>query len=105
MRFAIRRPLTLLVLLAAAGCGALVPGPAAPPDKQETAAQANARRSHAARPAYNLAGYPPAVKEGYIDGCESAKRTEYARKDAKRMAEDAQYEMGWKDGFGICGRK
>jgi hypothetical protein len=103
MRLAIRRPLTLLVLLAASGCGGLATRP--PPDMPETSAQAQDRRAHAARPTYNLAGYPPAVKEGYIDGCESAKHTEYARKDAKRMAEDAQYEMGWNDGFGICGKK
>jgi hypothetical protein len=42
------------------------------------------------------------VRDGYIDGCETAKKTQYARKDAKRMAADAQYEMGWNDGFGIC---
>ena len=67
--------------------------------------QAHEKRAKATRPAYNLAGYPPAAKEGYIDGCESAKHTQYAHKDAKRMAEDAQYEMGWKDGFGICAKK
>lgn len=67
--------------------------------------QAQERRSHAARPTYNLAGYPPAVREGYIDGCETAKRTSYGRKDLKRFAEDAQYSMGWNDGFAICGKQ
>ena len=98
-----RLPLILLALLAA-GCGTLR-GPATPPDKPETANQAAERRQKASRPTYNLAGYPPGVREGYIDGCESAKRSEYARKDAKRFAADPQYSMGWNDGFGICSQK
>ena len=93
---AIRRPVLLAVVLLAAGCAAIKP---------ETPQQAREKRAQATRPTYNLAGYPPAAKEGYIDGCESAKRSQYARKDARRMAEDAQYEMGWKDGFGICAKK
>ena len=99
-----RHGLFLLALLAA-GCAsrpALVPEP---PDRPETQTQAKERRTMAARPAYNLAGYPPAVREGYIDGCESAKHTEFARKDARRMGEDRQYAMGWNDGFSICGAK
>jgi hypothetical protein len=98
-----RLPLIVLVLLAA-GCGT-VRGPAVPPDKAESPAQAAERRQKASRPTYNLAGYPPGVREGYIDGCESAKRSEYARKDAKRFASDPQYSMGWNDGFGICGQQ
>lgn len=76
--------------------------PAPIPDKAETPAEATQRRTQASRPTYNLTGYPPAVREGYIDGCESAKRTSYARKDAKRMSGDPQYAMGWNDGFSIC---
>ena len=45
------------------------------------------------------------MREGYIDGCETAKGTRYGRKDAGRFASDAQYQMGWNDGFGICGVK
>ncbi|MBC8022981.1 MAG: hypothetical protein H7Y14_07670, partial [Burkholderiales bacterium] len=78
---------------------------APPPDKPEPPAAARERREQASRPTYNLSGYPPAVREGYIDGCESAKKTQYARKDAKRIASDAQYEMGWNDGFSICKKK
>ena len=91
------------VLLLASGCAVLGPGPV-PPDKPETAAQAKERRAKASRPTYNLAGYPPAVREGYIDGCESAKRSRYARKDANRFAADPQYAMGWNDGNSICGK-
>ena len=94
-----------LSLLLAAGCGMLPRGSAPPPDQPESAALAKERRTKASRPTYNLAGYPPAVREGYIDGCESAKASPYARKDAKRFAADAQYAMGWNDGHAICLKK
>lgn len=74
--------------------------PAAP--AVETPVEATERRRKAPRPAYNLAGYPPAVRDGYIDGCESAKKSEFGRKDAKRFAADARYRLGWNDGFAIC---
>src|SRR5437762_12006376 len=93
------RQAALILLLLAAGCAA---APVAIPTAPETPAAATERRARASRPTYNLAGYPPAVREGYIDGCESAKQTEYARKDAARMANDPQYSMGWNDGFSIC---
>lgn len=54
------------------------------------------------RPTYNLTGYPAATREGYIDGCESAKQSAYAHKDIKRYNADEQYRMGWDDGFSIC---
>jgi len=98
-----RRPVPLLVALLAAGCAAVPPAP--PPERPETPAQATERRSRAARPAYNLTGYPPAVRDGYIDGCETARNTPYARRDAKRMSADAQYSMGWNDGYSICKAK
>ena len=102
----LRRLLFLAPALVAAGC-AVRPGLSLPPppDRPESPVQALERRSKASRPTYNLTGYPPAVRDGYIDGCESAKRSEYARKDAQRFAADAQYSMGWNDGFGICGKK
>jgi hypothetical protein len=97
-----RQALLPLILLLAGGCATVVVPPSSSP---ETPAQAQERRTLASRPAYNLAGYPPAVRDGYIDGCESAKRTQYARKDARRFADDAQYSMGWNDGFSICKKK
>ena len=101
MSEAMRRHLTLLFALLAAGCAAVPLAPA----PVETPREATERRARAAPPAYNLTGYPPAVREGYIDGCESAKNTSYARKDASRMSSDAQYSMGWNDGFSICKKK
>ena len=94
-----RRWLSTILLLVATGC-AVLPEPI--PQQSETPAEATTRRAKAARPTYNLTGYPPAVRDGYIDGCESAKRSEYARKDARRMTGDPQYAMGWNDGFSIC---
>lgn len=55
------------------------------------------------RPVYNLTGYSPAFKDGYIDGCETAKKTRFGFKDKSRFAADAQYKLGWNDGFSICG--
>ncbi|HZZ91756.1 MAG TPA: hypothetical protein VFE23_04290 [Usitatibacter sp.] len=98
-----RRHAALLLTLAASACATHPIAP--PPNEPEPQAQAQQRRAHAPKPAYNLAGYPAAVREGYIDGCESARRSEYARKDARRMEEDRQYAMGWNDGFSICGKR
>src|SRR5881227_351162 len=98
-----RHLVPLVTLLLSAGCAlhALAP----PPDRPEPPAAAQERRSQASRPTYNLTGYPPAVRDGYIDGCESAKGTQYARKDAQRFADDAQYQMGWNDGNSICKKR
>lgn len=93
-----RRQLSFVLALLAAGCGVAPPAP----EKSETPVEATERRAKAAKPTYNLTGYPPAVREGYIDGCESAKKTSFARKDAKRMSGDPQYAMGWNDGFSLC---
>lgn len=54
------------------------------------------------RPVYNLTGYSPAFKDGYIDGCETSKKTRYGTKDERRFSSDAQYKMGWNDGYSVC---
>ena len=96
------RPLAVLALaVLIASCAS----PAPAPPIEETPAQAQQRRAKAPRPAYNLAGYPPAVRDGYIDGCETARKSDYGRKDDERFAADARYRMGWNDGFSICSRK
>ncbi len=96
-----RRHLPTLIVLLIPACATVPP----PPPQVETPAQATQRRAEAPRPQYNLTGYPPAVRDGYIDGCETARKSSYGRKDAKRMAADSQYSMGWNDGFSICGKK
>jgi len=95
------RIIVVAVALAVAGC-AVAPPALVAPSRPETPKEGAERRGKAARPTYNLTGYPPAVRDGYIDGCESAKRTQYARKDAARMSSDPQYSMGWNDGYSIC---
>jgi hypothetical protein len=96
-----RRHITPLIALLVSACASVPPGPPPP----ETPAQGAQRRAEAPRPQYNLAGYPPATREGYIDGCETARQSSYGRKDDKRIAADPQYKMGWNDGFAICGKK
>jgi hypothetical protein len=97
----LRRHLSLLPFVLLAACAAVPPAPLTP----ETPAQAVQRRTEAPKPAYNLTGYPPAVRDGYIDGCETAKGSSYGRKDAQRIGADAQYSMGWNDGFAICSKR
>ena len=99
-----RRHLALILAFLAAGCAAVPPAPE-PSTQVESPRESTERRAKAAPPTYNLTGYPPAVRDGYIDGCESAKGTPHARKDAARMAGDPQYSMGWNDGFSICRKK
>jgi hypothetical protein len=84
-----------------ASCSLLAPAPAA----EETPEEGVQRRAKAPPPAYNLAGYPPATRDGYIDGCETARKSAYGRKDDKRFAADPRYRMGWNDGFSICSRR
>jgi hypothetical protein len=95
----LRPRMAMLLALVAAGCAT---APRAPVDRPETPVQASERRAKAAAPTYNLGGYPPAMRDGYIDGCESAKGSALGRKDPKRFADDAQYAMGWNDGNSIC---
>ena len=96
-----RRQSTLLMAFLLASCSMLQPAP----EVEETPQQATQRREAAPRPAYNLSGYPPPARDGYIDGCETARNSEYGRKDEKRFAADARYRMGWDDGFSICSRR
>lgn len=100
MEAAIRARLAAAAGLMLAACAVAPPAP----EKAETPKESTERRAKASKPTYNLTGYPPAVRDGYIDGCESAKRTQYARKDAARMS-DPQYAMGWNDGYSICKAK
>ena len=53
----------------------------------------------------NLAGFPPAFRDGYNDGCSSAKALIGTRKDEKRCAQDRQYAAGWRDGYDMCKKK
>ena len=57
----------------------------------------------AASPGINLAGYSPAFRAGYADGCGSV---DAARKrDESRFKADTDYAQGWRDGNDICKRR
>lgn len=58
-----------------------------------------------ATPNVNLAGYPQAFKDGYADGCATARAAIGTRKDEARFAADAQYAQGWRDGHDACRRR
>ncbi|HET9701058.1 MAG TPA: hypothetical protein VFP70_09070 [Burkholderiales bacterium] len=53
----------------------------------------------------NLSGFPPEFREGYSDGCNSARSLVATKKDEKRMKSDPQYAAGWRDGYDMCKRK
>jgi len=53
-------------------------------------------------PNVNLAGYPPAFKEGFRDGCDSFRGSD--RRDSNRFGKDNDYSIGWQDGYSICRR-
>jgi hypothetical protein len=54
-------------------------------------------------PNVNLAGFPLPYRQGYADGCASAKGTE--RKDAARFGADPNYRTGWQDGLALCKKR
>jgi hypothetical protein len=56
-------------------------------------------------PTVNLAGFPPAFRDGFTDGCQSAKPGAARRRDETRYAQEAQYAMGWRDGYDMCHKK
>ncbi len=78
-----------LVLLLSLGACALQPG------KPGTE-----RKPPPAR--YNLAGYPPAFRDGFDAGCDAAKRNVVAPTNTSRYGIDPQYRAGWKDGQSLC---
>lgn len=57
-------------------------------------------KSESAQAGINLSGYPREFREGYADGCASARGS--IKRDEARYKGDAQYAAGWKDGMGIC---
>ena len=75
-----------LILIAAAGCATQVQPPAP-------------------APAINLSGYPPEFRQGYADGCASARPGAARKRDEARYKSHANYAQGWRDGYDICRRR
>ncbi|ALQ52244.1 hypothetical protein [Nitrosomonas ureae] len=88
--------LTMLVVSACSGISTKQPLPARKPERPA------GPLPESVKPKYNLTGYPVSTQQGYIDGCETAKRTSWAFKDLNRYDKDGQYRMGWDDGFSMC---
>jgi hypothetical protein len=59
----------------------------------------------ASRPApnVNLSGYNAAFKDGYADGCDTARAAQ--TRNAQRYGTDTDYTMGWNDGHAMCARR
>ena len=79
------KPIIATLLLAVLGASACAPRPPAPN--------------------VNLGGYPPAFREGYLDGCKSARSTLSTLRDEARFKADSMYASGWSDGHDICTRR
>jgi hypothetical protein len=56
-------------------------------------------------PQVNLSGYPPPFRDGYADGCDSARRVVGTTRDETRFESDSMYAAGWRDGFDICSNR
>ncbi|MCP5244477.1 MAG: hypothetical protein H6937_00310 [Burkholderiales bacterium] len=96
---------SIVVISAFAGCAVLEPGGPQPiKPGQKPIQRPEGPLPSSTKPTYNLMGYPPATQEGYVDGCETAKKSEWGYKNLERYESDGQYRTGWDDGFFICGR-
>jgi hypothetical protein len=56
-------------------------------------------------PEFNIAGYPPAFRAGFLDGCNSAHHPSSPTKDTARAKAEPQYAQGWRDGMDMCTKK
>lgn len=52
----------------------------------------------------NLGGYSTQFKDGYNDGCGSARSSTRERNES-RYRKDTDYMMGWNDGYSVCSRR
>jgi hypothetical protein len=51
----------------------------------------------------NLSGYNATFKAGYSDGCASAGSS--IRRNEARYQSEIDYQMGWNDGYSVCGKR
>ena len=64
------------------------------------AAGCTSQPAPAPQPEVNLSGYPSAFRDGYADGCASVNAAR--KRDEARFKSDANYALGWRDGYSIC---
>ena len=53
----------------------------------------------------NLSGFSSPFKQGYDDGCTSSGTRNGMRRDEGRYKTEADYMMGWNDGYSACRRR
>lgn len=95
---AARNAIAPILLVLAAGCAQMATAPPAP----ATAPPLPATKEPPP-PNVNLDGFPLPYRQGYADGCASARGAE--RKDAARFGADPNYRTGWQDGIALCKKK
>jgi hypothetical protein len=100
---AMSRPVALALAFALAGCAQVATRPIPEPPPPPAATKPIAPNAEPPNPGINLSGFPLPYRQGYADGCASAKGTE--RKDATRFADDGNYRTGWQDGLSLCRKK
>lgn len=93
-----------VVLVICAGCATEFQGGASRPVDPHPGATPAPSAPSAQRPTppppVNLSGYSPSFRQGYSDGCSSARGS--MRRDDTRYRSDSDYMMGWGDGNSVC---
>ncbi len=92
------RTLCMAALFLVGGCATIGLAPVIP-----TAPAPLPPTAEPPRPSINLSGFPLPYRQGYADGCASAKGPQ--RQDATRFGADANYRTGWQDGVALCRKK
>ena len=105
LALALRRTVALLraacavaLMALVAACATPPPAPAPPVPPQPVPAN-----REPPPPNVNLSGFPLPYRQGYADGCASAKGAE--RKDGTRFGSDPNYRTGWQDGVTLCKKR
>ena len=79
----------LVMILSCAGCATQAPS-----------SQPQSSQPRSSQPQVNLSGYSAAFRQGYTDGCDSARSS--LRRDERRYRNDSDYTIGWNDGHSAC---
>ncbi|MDR0588503.1 MAG: hypothetical protein LBG61_05995 [Burkholderiales bacterium] len=100
--------LALAILSVLSGCVTTSPSSSPSSDKPASSPPSpyggyDSGGSSAPPPKDNLSGFAPEYRQGYTEGCESAKGREH--RNAERFSKDADYRMGWQDGYSVCARR
>ena len=91
-----------MLLVICTGCATERYGgvPASSPADSYPGAPAPSAQRPTPPPPVNLSGYSPSFKQGYSDGCSSARGS--MRRDESHYRSDSDYMMGWGDGNSVC---